>query len=251
MHRFSSAHVLSVLALFVALTGSAIAVKTASVGTKQLKDGAVKESKLGKHAVTETKLADDAVTGVKVDESTLGQVPSAGSADSAATADTATNAAHATSAANATSALTAGNATLLAGRNLQSVRPSATGVANSANQLLDPVAYVDALTVPVDIPAGGADLIVNASFTLTNTAGAARQAQCSFTDDSAAPGEGTTMIIPVGISANGSLTAFVNNVPATPAGNPQHVNLRCQGDGVNGDVHFEGGSLDVLRVPIG
>jgi hypothetical protein len=59
------------------------------------------------------------------------------------------------------------------------------------------------------------------------------------------------MILPVGISANGSLTAFVNDVAATTPGNPQDVTLRCQGAGANGDVVFEGGALDVLRVPIG
>lgn len=113
--------VIAYLALFVALGGSAYAVTQLpknSVGTKQLKANAVTGAKLKNGAVTGAKIAGNTVTGANVDESTLGRVPSAGSAESAATAghaNSATNAGHANTATNAGHAATAGNASTLGG----------------------------------------------------------------------------------------------------------------------------------------
>jgi hypothetical protein len=99
------ANVMSTLAVFLVLGGAtAFAVSEAlpgkSVGTAQLKNGAVTPAKLrkgavtriklGKGAVTGAKLRNGAVTGAKINESTLGPVPSA---TSALTATTAANAA--------------------------------------------------------------------------------------------------------------------------------------------------------------
>lgn len=66
--------VISLIALFVALGGSAYAISKNSVGSKQLK----------KNAVTTEKIKNDAVTGDKVAESTLGPVPKATTADAVA-----------------------------------------------------------------------------------------------------------------------------------------------------------------------
>jgi hypothetical protein len=99
--RLSYANVVSTLCLFLLLGGAAWAATSLpknSVGTPQLKDG----------AVTGAKVKNGTLTGADVKASTLGQVPSA------ATAGTATNAAHATAADTAThaaSADTAGHAT--------------------------------------------------------------------------------------------------------------------------------------------
>lgn len=87
------ANVMSTLAVFLVLGGAtAFAVSKAlprkSVGTVQLKGGAVTPAKIKKGAVTRTKLRKNAVTGAKVRESTLAQVPSAVSALSAANAAT-------------------------------------------------------------------------------------------------------------------------------------------------------------------
>jgi hypothetical protein len=49
--RLTYANVVASLALFAALGGSAYAVKSASVGTKALKQGAVTKEKLHRHAV--------------------------------------------------------------------------------------------------------------------------------------------------------------------------------------------------------
>ena len=101
-------HHVSVLALFIALSGTAYAATLPrnSVGTAQLKKNAVTAPKLKKNAVTTAKIKGDAVTTAKVkagsltgsdlNVSTLPKVPAATTADSAtkaATADSATNAA--------------------------------------------------------------------------------------------------------------------------------------------------------------
>jgi hypothetical protein len=88
--RPSPATVIATIALFVALGGSALALGRHSVGTPQIKRNAVTASKIKRHAVTRLKIAkhavgaaqiaDDAITGQEINESTLGQVPSAASA---------------------------------------------------------------------------------------------------------------------------------------------------------------------------
>jgi hypothetical protein len=98
--RFLRRNTIALLALFVALSGTAFAAATVvlpanSVGAKQLKKNAVTPAKIRKSAVTNPKLAKNAVTGAKVKdnsltgadvlESSLGKVPSATSADTATT----------------------------------------------------------------------------------------------------------------------------------------------------------------------
>jgi hypothetical protein len=92
--RPSPALIVAILALFVALGGTGFAALSRhSVGTKQLKDGAVTSSKIHKHAVTrkriarnavdEAEVATDAITGRNVNEATLEEVPRAAVAGSA------------------------------------------------------------------------------------------------------------------------------------------------------------------------
>jgi hypothetical protein len=75
--RPSAGTVIALIALFVAIGGTTYAAK--KIGTKQLKNGAVKTNKL----------ANNAATGKKVAEATLSQVPSAKAADTATTANAA------------------------------------------------------------------------------------------------------------------------------------------------------------------
>ena len=92
--RPSPATVIALIALFVALSGSAYAALSKnSVSSKQVKNGSLvsKDLKDGK-AVTGADVADDSLTGEDLDEATLGSVPAADAAS------TATNAAHATDA---------------------------------------------------------------------------------------------------------------------------------------------------------
>jgi hypothetical protein len=66
---------ISILALFVALGGSAYAAT--KIGTKDIKANAITTGKIKKNAVTTAKIKKDAVTGAKIKESTLGAVPNA------------------------------------------------------------------------------------------------------------------------------------------------------------------------------
>lgn len=88
--------VVACVALFVALGGfgyAAVKLPRNSVGTAQLKNGAVSAkkiqngavlgTKIGKNAVSSAKIADGQVMGADVDESSLGQVPSAANATNA------------------------------------------------------------------------------------------------------------------------------------------------------------------------
>ncbi|HKZ12299.1 MAG TPA: hypothetical protein VJL81_00495 [Solirubrobacterales bacterium] len=96
--RLTYANVVSTICLFLLLGGAAWAAKDQlaknSVGTPQLKSG----------AVTGAKVKDGSLTGTDIKSSTLGQVPSA------ATAGTATSASHATGADTATRAASAAQA---------------------------------------------------------------------------------------------------------------------------------------------
>jgi hypothetical protein len=101
--RPSHATVVAYLALFVALCGSAYAVKQLpkkSVGTKQLKGGAVTKQKVRKNAINGSKVKNNSLTGADINLSKLGTVPSANTANSATTATSATTAANAVTAAN-------------------------------------------------------------------------------------------------------------------------------------------------------
>jgi hypothetical protein len=87
--RLSFANVVSVLALFVALGGSAYAFHLGknSVGSKQLKKNAVTTAKIKKEAVTAAKVKKGTLTGAQINASTLGTVPSAQAASSLAPAE--------------------------------------------------------------------------------------------------------------------------------------------------------------------
>lgn len=102
-------NVVGYLALFVALGGTSYAAANLpkhSVGTKQLKNGAVTHKKLGVRSVSGSNVKNGTLTGTNINASTLGEVPSAANA---------TNAANATSATNATNATTAENSAELGG----------------------------------------------------------------------------------------------------------------------------------------
>jgi hypothetical protein len=94
-NRLTYANVASTLALVIAVGGGGAAVAAVaknSVGSPQLKAGAVQTSDLGNNAVVSAKVKDGSLTGGDINESTLGKVPSAATADSATTATTATTA---------------------------------------------------------------------------------------------------------------------------------------------------------------
>lgn len=91
--RPSPAMVVAVLALIVALGGTAVAAKSLklpknSVGARQLKKKAVTTGKIAKNAVNGSKVANGSLTGQDINLGALGKVPSASQADSAGNANT-------------------------------------------------------------------------------------------------------------------------------------------------------------------
>jgi hypothetical protein len=84
--------VVAYLALFVALGGSAYAVKQLpknSVGPKQLKKNAVTTQKVRKNAIDGRRVKNNSLTGADINLNKLGTVPTAQTAGSASTANTA------------------------------------------------------------------------------------------------------------------------------------------------------------------
>jgi hypothetical protein len=85
--KLTFSNVVAVIALFIALGGTAMALEANSVGPRQLKknavvtakirNGAVTTSKIAGNAVTTAKIRSQAVTGPKIKLSTLGTVPRA------------------------------------------------------------------------------------------------------------------------------------------------------------------------------
>jgi hypothetical protein len=72
--RFTFANVMSVLALFVALGGSAYAATQLppnSVGTQQIKDGGIRSADLGANSVGGGKVIGNSLTGADINESSL------------------------------------------------------------------------------------------------------------------------------------------------------------------------------------
>jgi hypothetical protein len=131
--RPSPALVISLIALFVALSGTVYAatkingrlIKVKSLPGNRLKPGSVPGNRLRPGTISGTSLAPGSVTGAQIDLSTLGQVPSAlnaASADSATSAQTAIDAQHAGDALTAVSAVVsqhADNATTVNGHTVQ------------------------------------------------------------------------------------------------------------------------------------
>jgi hypothetical protein len=68
----SAYDVIALLALFVALGGTAWAVAANSVGTAQLKNGAVTNPKLAANSVGGAKVIDNSLTGADINQSSLG-----------------------------------------------------------------------------------------------------------------------------------------------------------------------------------
>ncbi|SDD00065.1 hypothetical protein [Nocardioides lianchengensis] len=118
--RFTYANVASTLALVLVLGGGGTAVAAGalaknSVGSKQIRAGAVKNPDLARNAVTATKVKNDSLTGADVQESTLAEVPSAAFATTAGRAG------------NVHGAVVRSNGVLVTGQSLNAVSSARTG----------------------------------------------------------------------------------------------------------------------------
>jgi len=104
LSKLTYSNVVSTLCLFLLLGGgayAAIKLPKNSVGTKQIKNGAVTEAKLANGAVTGEKVQNGSLTGTQINASTLGTVPNSTHANTADQATKATTANEATSAESA------------------------------------------------------------------------------------------------------------------------------------------------------
>jgi hypothetical protein len=83
--RITSAHVLALIAIVLAVGGNAVAFTLGknSVGTKQLKKNAVTGQKVRKNAITGVKVKANSLTGKDIKLAKLGTVPAAQTADTA------------------------------------------------------------------------------------------------------------------------------------------------------------------------
>jgi hypothetical protein len=136
-YRPSASLVISIIALFVALTGGAVALQGKnSVDSGDIKKNGVKSSDIkSPNGVKSGDVANDKLSGDDIDESSLGEVRSAANAD------------------NAENAEEAGNADRLDGVRLNSI---VTG-ASSAPGGCDPnsTTFTNCATVTLDLPRAG------------------------------------------------------------------------------------------------
>ena len=85
----SPAMVVAIIALFIALGGSAFAaIQKNAVGTRQLRSKAVTTGKIANNAINGAKVANGSLSGQDINLGALGTVPRATSADTAANANT-------------------------------------------------------------------------------------------------------------------------------------------------------------------
>ena len=87
-------HHIGLLALFIALGGTAYAATLApdSVKSKHIVNGQVKEPDVGDDAIGSAEVIDESLVGANIQEDTLAEVPSASSAQTASSASNADNA---------------------------------------------------------------------------------------------------------------------------------------------------------------
>jgi hypothetical protein len=237
--RLTFANVVSLMALFVALSGGAYAltVPKNSVGAKALKKNAVTEPKIKKNAVTSPKVRNgtltgtdvrsDSLTGADLDEDTIGRVPSASTANSANTA---------------TSANTASNANALGGE-----APNAFQTESASDARSDVAAPQGTLS-----PALSATITTSAPRTLTAIASVEASADggadedninCSIQIDGVNGGSQSTYITPQPAFADSTV------VPLTMAravGAGTHTVLVQCGDGIGSNTMLEDRFLTVV-----
>lgn len=191
LRKPSPALVISLLALSVALGGTAyagITISKNSVGTNQLKNGAVTTNKLKNGAVTTNKIKNGNVTASKINTTGL-TVPNALHANHADTAANATNATNATTATNAT--------------NLGGLAPSAYETASNYTQSSTATPITSTLATigsPIQITtAGTSRVIASAAVHATNgVAGTGVYLVCHITIDATSGVNDTEYASPAG-----------------------------------------------------
>jgi hypothetical protein len=190
MKRPSPALIVASLALFLSLGGVSFGVATGFIDSREIKNNTVRAKDIRNGQVTSRDLRNDDVRGADVNESSLGQVPSAASAGTASTAANATNAASAAHATTATNAANAANAAAVGG-----VRARAINVRQNAGTPFGPVFSFGGLVIEMECQPFFAD--GNVSFGLDSTVPNAEAVAKGFynngvganTEDYAAPND--------------------------------------------------------------
>jgi hypothetical protein len=239
--HLSYANVMASIAIFAVLGGAAFAavkLPKNSVKSKQIAANAVKTAEIAGGAVTTEKLGDNAATGTKIDESTLGQVPSAASAD---------NATNATNAQNATNAANAANADALAGLLPGQYHPNAALASSGCCTDLPLTVMTPVLSTTVPVPAGGADVVVNGSVGVTTDDGAAAEVGCQV---QTSPGGAVSRLMTADIPASAGfnvtipLSGMANHVLL--GGGDATVAVQCRTDA--GDASFVEGNFTAVAI---
>jgi hypothetical protein len=148
--RPSASLVIACLALFVALGG--VGYAAATIGSSAIIDNSIRSKDVRNNDLRGKDVRGDTLKGGDIDESSLGQVPSA------ANADNATNAVNATSATNATNATNAENANTVGG-----IGPNALTIGRSdLGASCEPgVTFANCASVVLPMPRAGRVLVTS------------------------------------------------------------------------------------------
>jgi hypothetical protein len=157
--RPSASLVIACLALFVALGG--VGYAAATIGSSAIVDNSIRSKDVRNNDLRGKDVRADTLKGDDIDESSLGQVPSAANADNAAhatNADNATNATNAVNATNATNATNAGNAANA--DTVGGIGPDALTIGRSALGGCEPgVTFANCASVVLPMPRAGRVLV--------------------------------------------------------------------------------------------
>jgi hypothetical protein len=233
------ANVVSMTALFVALSGGAYALSIPrnSVGTKQLKKNAVTASKIKRNAVTSSKVRnrsltgtdvrDDSLTGGDLLESTIATVPSADTANSANSAN---------------SANTAGNANALGGK-----APSAfetTSASDARNDVAEPLGTLTPALSATITTSGPRTLTAVASVEASADGGASEDnLNCRMQIDGVNGENQSTYITPQPAFADSTVLPLTMALPVEAG---THTVLVQCGDGIGSNTSLEDRYLTVV-----
>jgi hypothetical protein len=230
----------SIIALIVALTGTAVA---AGPTAYQAIKGKTIIKKIGKGKLPGSKLKTDSVTGTQINESTLGTVPNAKHADTADTAGVAGSATTATTATTAGSATTASNVAGFAPNALTRV---ATAYDDNNAHTFSTNSTANVLNTSINAPKAGF-LFITAGSDVYGGGSDGRDSTCWITLEGTefSPSERD---IQLDDTVNHEENCQTEATIAVSAGD-HAVAFRASADGSVDSVNYDESTLNVLYVP--
>jgi len=217
---------ISLVALFVALSGTAVALpgknrvdsndpKRGSIGTRAIANNSIRSGDIRTGNVQSSDVKDDSVTGGDVDESSLGKVPSATSADSA------------------TNAASAANAGALDGVDSTGFLRTGTRARQAADDDQDTNYTNDATRVQLSNVAGG-QYVVTAKIDIDNDTAADELIDCDLVQNAAVLVTSEQDLGAANASAQ-ELTYTMTQLITTSAAGTDDLSLRCEQAGADND----------------